>query len=365
MNNNYLFWENYLILIKEEIQKLCTQKKELHIDLHIHSNYSSDGKQSISDIIKTTKEKGFDIIAITDHDTLAAYDELYGFVKKGVTTPIIIPGIEFTVDNKEYGNQCHILQLFINPKENIILKDVNKNIDAMFNRSKIQFKRLRENLAIREIVKKNKIRLSYDEYLEYLKTNNLIPEYDTLCEYLINKFKNINVSTFDILTLLEKYNKEDCYEDRKTLKEKRYNKLKGKYQKNKENNYNSRFLLSMLAVREVDDDWWDKPSSGSLSVNSFGQIKIDELNEKYPTYFAHPTGNKLNVVAKIIQNKISIIGLEENIRNENPCTEEFNQLLSKMELNKIVGSDSHDSSLKYYDDMEFYKVNSQEIRKII
>ena len=37
----------------------------------------------------------------------------------------------------------------------------------------------------------------------------------------------------------------------------------------------------MLAVREVDDDWWDKPSCGSLSVNSYGQITVEKINEKY------------------------------------------------------------------------------------
>ena len=121
----------------------------------------------------------------------------------------------------------------------------------------------------------------------------------------------------------------------------------------------------MLAVREVDDDWWDKPSSGSLSVNSFGQIKIDKLNEKYPTYFAHPTGNKLDVVEKIIRKKRSIIGMEENIRNENPCIEHFNKLLDTMDLIRIIGSDSHDSSLKYYGDMLFYKIDSKKIRKIL
>ena len=37
----------------------------------------------------------------------------------------------------------------------------------------------------------------------------------------------------------------------------------------------------MLAVREVDDDWWPAPACGSLSVNSYGQLKPEEINEKY------------------------------------------------------------------------------------
>lgn len=365
MKNDYYFWKNYLDLIRDEISKLCDERDKLYIDLHIHSNYSADGKQTIGDIIRTTGDMGFDVIAITDHDTLDAYDELYEIVKEGVTKPIIIPGIEFTVDNSEYGNQCHLLQLFVNPKDDVIIEDVLKNYEAMFNRSKIQFKRLRENLAIKEITKKNKIRFSYLEYVDYLKNNNLVPEYDTLCEYLMKKFMGVGVTTFDILDLLEKYNKDDCYEDRMKFKDRRYKKLREKYQRCEENNYNVRFLLSMLAVREVDDDWWDKPSSGSLSVNSFGQLKIEDLNNKYPTYFAHPTGSKLDVVEEIINRKNSIIGMEENIRNIDPMKEEFDKLLEMKNLIKIIGSDSHDNSCEYYDDMLFYEINSDDLKRIL
>ena len=158
--NNYEFWEKYNKFIKGEIGRLCRKKKELYIDLHIHSNYSADGKQNLKQILETTKEKGFDIIAITDHDSLNVYDELYDIVSKGVTSPIIIPGIEFTTDKREYGNQCHMLQLFVNPKDPVILKDVSKNYNSMFNRSKIQFNRLKENITIKEIIKKHNIHIA-------------------------------------------------------------------------------------------------------------------------------------------------------------------------------------------------------------
>ena len=161
--NNYEFWEEYLKKVKKGIRKLCKEKDKLHIDLHIHSDYSADGKQSVREIIESTKAKGFDVIAITDHDSLDAYDELYNYVKDDLTTPIVIPGIEFTIDNREYGNQCHMLQLFVNPKDKIIQKNVKTNYDAMFNRSKLQFKRLNDNLAIKDILKNKKINISYDE----------------------------------------------------------------------------------------------------------------------------------------------------------------------------------------------------------
>lgn len=365
MENNYEFWKIYLSKIKDEIKKLCNKKKELLIDLHIHSNYSADGKQSLKDIIESTKSKGFDIIAITDHDSIDIYDELYNLVKYGLTEPLIIPGIEFTCDNREYGNQCHILKLFINPKDKDLIRDINKNYDAMFNRSKIQFKRLKDNKAVNELLKKYKFRISYQEYIMYLENNEMIPEYDTLCNYLIDKFKKYNITTFDVLDLLEKYNEEDIYKDRLEYNKKRYKKLREKYKNDEINYYNTRLILSMLAVREVDDDWWQEPSSGSLSVNSYGQLKIDELNKEFITIFAHPTEPKLNVVENIINNNKHIIGLEHNIRNHYENIDNFKNLLNKNNLIEIKGSDSHDNSLEFYENMNFYKVKSNEFVGII
>ncbi len=363
--NNEEFWQEYLKQVKDKLKDLCSKKNQLQIDLHIHSNYSADGKDHIKDIINTTKNLGFDVISITDHDTLKAYDEIYNYVKDGLTNPIIVPGIEFTIDNVSYQSQCHILQLFVNPKEKSIQNNVKINEQAMFKRSKIQFKRLNENKAIKEILKKYNLEISYEEYLNYINKNNLICEYDTLCEYLISKFKPQHITNYEILDLLEKYNKLDIYIDRRMYKEKRYAKLREKYIVSKENDYSVRFLLSMLAVREVDDDWWPGPSSGSISVNSYGQIKVEELNKTYNAYFAHPTESKLDVVRTIIENNPNIIGLELNTRNNYNDINNFYKLLKEQKLLLTIGSDSHDCSLKFYKDLDFYKINSEDFLKLI
>lgn len=365
MENNYEFWDEYLEKIRNKILEICDSKKNIYIDFHIHSNYSSDGKQSINDILERTREKGFDFIAITDHDLLNAYSEIYELVRRNLTTPIIIPGIEFTVDNREYGNQCHILQLFINPKDDNLMNDVKTNFDASFNRSKIQFKRLKENKALAKLTKGKNIKLSYFEYVEYLEKNNLLPEYDTLCNYLSKKFETAQLTNFDILDSLEEYNNFDCYEDRRKFKNIRFKRLREKYNFEKKNYFDSHFLLSMLAVREVDDDWWPSPSSGSLSVNSYGQLKLNELNKEFMTFWAHPTESKLSIVNDNIKQNKNLIGLEKNIRNEYKNLRNFDSTISNNNLYKIIGSDSHDNKNNYYDDMTFYKMDSQELKGII
>lgn len=363
--NNYYFWNNYLKLLKKEIEKLCNEKDSLYIDLHIHSNYSSDGRQSIEEILTTTRSKDFDIISITDHDSLDVYDELYKILENGFTRPLIIPGIEFTLDDKNYGSHCHFLQLFVNVKEKNIMENVKTNSKAAFNRSKIQFKRLKHNLAISGIIKIHKINISYSDFIKYLSVNKMSPGYDSLALYLIEKFKAKKVTTFDILDLLEKYNAYDCYEDRKEKNTIKYKQLRCKYKCISENKFNADLLLSMLAVRDVDDDWWGQPASGSLSVNSYGQLKIKDLNDTFMTFFAHPTESSMEVVNNIIKENSKILGLELNARNKYYKIESFYKVIDDNKLYKIIGSDSHDSKLAFYHNMNFYKIDSFEFAKML
>ncbi|MCL1811186.1 MAG: CehA/McbA family metallohydrolase [Methanomassiliicoccaceae archaeon] len=63
-------------------------------DLHIHSNFSNDGKSTVEEIIEAAVEKGLGCIAITDHNSF----EAYGLAKDNGKV-IVIPGIE--VSSKE------------------------------------------------------------------------------------------------------------------------------------------------------------------------------------------------------------------------------------------------------------------------
>ena len=56
------------------------------IDLHIHTVFS-DGKGSPEQILKTAKEKGYELISITDHNTAEVHQQ--------IGDDILIPGVEF------------------------------------------------------------------------------------------------------------------------------------------------------------------------------------------------------------------------------------------------------------------------------
>ena len=70
------------------------------IDLHTHTVYS-DGTDSVVDLLKKAADKGLEVITITDHDTVNAYDELARLDISKYFSGIIIPGAELkTTFNK-------------------------------------------------------------------------------------------------------------------------------------------------------------------------------------------------------------------------------------------------------------------------
>ncbi len=83
MKNDYKFWNQYLKKTIKEIEKMIQEKDIIYTDFHMHSDYSADGKQSLTQIIKRMENLGMDIIAITDHDSIEVYDELFELIKNG------------------------------------------------------------------------------------------------------------------------------------------------------------------------------------------------------------------------------------------------------------------------------------------
>jgi predicted metal-dependent phosphoesterase TrpH len=75
-------------------------------DLHIHSDWS-DGSLSIPRIVKTARALGLAAISITDHDTMAGWEEARTEGKmQGLE---IFPGIEVSAFDPDTGRKVHIL----------------------------------------------------------------------------------------------------------------------------------------------------------------------------------------------------------------------------------------------------------------
>lgn len=66
----------------------------LTLDLHVHTNHSHDGRDSVERIIESAIAKRLDGIAICDHNTLAGSHAARAYVADNHLELIIIPGME-------------------------------------------------------------------------------------------------------------------------------------------------------------------------------------------------------------------------------------------------------------------------------
>ncbi len=139
----------------------------MKIDMHTHT-LASDGNLSCEQLIDKAINEGINVISITDHDSLDAYDNV-GIIEKSKIR--LIPGIELST---RLETPIHILGYNI---------DV-KNENLLFEIDKVRSLRTRE---IKEIVKKLKENLSNDISLKdiiiYEKKLNI----ESIAHYLFDK----------------------------------------------------------------------------------------------------------------------------------------------------------------------------------
>ena len=76
-------------------------------DLHCHST-ASDGKLAPAALIQRARDRGVGVLAITDHDSVAAYSELSDTITQGLR---LIPGIELSAQWR--GQTIHVVGLNI------------------------------------------------------------------------------------------------------------------------------------------------------------------------------------------------------------------------------------------------------------
>lgn len=86
----------------------------MRIDLHTHST-ASDGTDSPTELIRAAATAGLDVVAITDHDTTAGWDEAFAACPQGLT---IVPGVEFSCVHHPPGGRrvsLHLLGYLFDP----------------------------------------------------------------------------------------------------------------------------------------------------------------------------------------------------------------------------------------------------------
>ncbi|MEZ7130324.1 PHP domain-containing protein [Nonomuraea sp. AD125B] len=110
----------------------------MRIDLHSHSN-ASDGTQPPADVVRRARERGLDVLALTDHDTVAGHGEAAAALPGGLT---LVPGMELSCRRGEQG--IHLLAYLFDPAEPELRAECVRLREARETRARLTVERLAE-----------------------------------------------------------------------------------------------------------------------------------------------------------------------------------------------------------------------------
>lgn len=109
------------------------------IDLHIHT-HASDGQFSPTEVVQMAVSGKLDVIAITDHDTVAGVDEA---IAAAAGLPLqVVPGIEMSTREGPY--EIHLLGYFIDPHHPAMTRHQEEAIERRIGRMKQMVANLNE-----------------------------------------------------------------------------------------------------------------------------------------------------------------------------------------------------------------------------
>ena len=111
-----------------------------YVDLHIHSDHSSDGEFSPAELIGFARETGFVAISIADHDTASAYP---GAIEAAAGSGIeIIPSMEVTTLFE--GREFHVLLPFLDWTSRTVTAIADRVTSGRFDEARERVGKLRE-----------------------------------------------------------------------------------------------------------------------------------------------------------------------------------------------------------------------------
>lgn len=350
--------------VLKRLENLLKQNKKYYkVDLHLHTSFSSDGEQTIQEVISRAIKEKFDVISITDHDSVNAYKDIYKYqcFSNNEFTPIVIPGVEISVYYPEYGNMCHILKYFFDENNSNFMENIIQNRKSNWVRVNKQFQQIKYNKALQFFIKKYGIKCDLNGFKEYIFTKDItIPQYENLIDYIsFLLFKN-KVTVWDVYNKVVYYNDLDkCLERRAKIK-KKLDRFEKKY-KNEDVEYIGRKLLPIIAIVGVDDeDYPEYEPSGNLTINRFDQVKIEDINNCGINIFAHPKKEKIYLLKSL---KDNILGAEINFRSTEEENIETNKIIKQLDILKTIGSDSHKKNDSFYEKSKFYYMSYKELEK--
>lgn len=103
----------------------------MRIDLHTHSD-ASDGTDTPEQLVQAARDAGLDVVAITDHDTTAGWDEAAAAVQAWERAPALVRGMEWSTSARaEEGDpdrpvSVHLLCYLFDPGSEAIVSELGR-----------------------------------------------------------------------------------------------------------------------------------------------------------------------------------------------------------------------------------------------
>jgi predicted metal-dependent phosphoesterase TrpH len=108
----------------------------LRADLHSHST-ASDGTTSPADVMARAAAAGLDVIALTDHDTVAGHAQAAAALPPGLT---LLPGMELSC--RLQGHSVHVLSYLFDPADPELAAQTARIRDSRVTRAREMVRRL-------------------------------------------------------------------------------------------------------------------------------------------------------------------------------------------------------------------------------
>jgi len=108
----------------------------MRADLHSHSSVS-DGTQPPADVMQRAAAAGLDVIALTDHDTVAGHAEAAAALPPGLT---LLPGMELSC--RLEGHSVHMLAYLFDPRNDELAGEMAEIRESRLHRARAMVNRL-------------------------------------------------------------------------------------------------------------------------------------------------------------------------------------------------------------------------------
>ncbi len=108
----------------------------MRADLHAHSN-ASDGTDPPAEVMSRAARAGLDVVALTDHDTVAGHAPARQALPAGLT---LIPGMELSA--RLDGKSLHLLAYLFNPDDPVLAAQTSRIRDDRVLRAQAMVDRL-------------------------------------------------------------------------------------------------------------------------------------------------------------------------------------------------------------------------------